>query len=116
MPPDAISAIPGLRVGHWTNRRAATGCTVVLCEGGAVAPVAVRGGAPGTLALGTTRSAQHAGSRLMPLPGIPATILCGAPLDEDGNPIVGERALWGWPWLATFLHHPEQWFIQEVEE
>ena len=48
MPPDAISAIPGLRVGHWTNRRAATGCTVVLCEGGAVAAVDVRGGAPGT--------------------------------------------------------------------
>jgi L-aminopeptidase/D-esterase-like protein len=48
VPPDAISAIPGLRVGHWTNRRAATGCTVVLCEGGAVAAVDVRGGAPGT--------------------------------------------------------------------
>jgi L-aminopeptidase/D-esterase-like protein len=46
--PDAITAIPGLRVGHWTNRRAATGCTVVLYEGGAVAAVDVRGGAPGT--------------------------------------------------------------------
>jgi L-aminopeptidase/D-esterase-like protein len=45
---DAITAVPGLRVGHWTNRRAATGCTVVLCEGGAVAAVDVRGGAPGT--------------------------------------------------------------------
>ena len=48
MPLDAITAVPGLRVGHWTNRRAATGCTVVLCEGGAVAAVDVRGGAPGT--------------------------------------------------------------------
>jgi len=48
LPLDAITAIPGLRVGHWTNRRAATGCTVVLCEGGAVAAVDVRGGAPGT--------------------------------------------------------------------
>jgi len=48
VPPDAITAIPGLRVGHWTDRRAATGCTVVLCEGGAVAAVDVRGGAPGT--------------------------------------------------------------------
>jgi L-aminopeptidase/D-esterase-like protein len=45
---DAITAVPGLRVGHWTDRRAATGCTVVLCEGGAVAAVDVRGGAPGT--------------------------------------------------------------------
>ena len=48
MPLDAITAVPGLRVGHWTDRRAATGCTVVLCEGGAVAAVDVRGGAPGT--------------------------------------------------------------------
>ncbi|MCJ7510623.1 MAG: P1 family peptidase [Dehalococcoidia bacterium] len=48
MSPDAITAIPGLSVGHWTDRRAATGCTVVLCEGGAVAAVDVRGGAPGT--------------------------------------------------------------------
>ena len=48
MSPDAITAIPGLRVGHWTDRRAATGCTVILCEAGAVAAVDVRGGAPGT--------------------------------------------------------------------
>ena len=45
---DALTAVPGLRVGHWTDRRAATGCTVVLCETGAVAAVDVRGGAPGT--------------------------------------------------------------------
>jgi L-aminopeptidase/D-esterase-like protein len=48
VPPDAVTAIPGLRVGHWTDRRAATGCTVVLCQEGAVAAVDVRGGAPGT--------------------------------------------------------------------
>jgi len=48
VPPDAITSIPGLRVGHWTDRRAATGCTVVICEGGAVAATDVRGGAPGT--------------------------------------------------------------------
>ena len=47
-PLDAITAVSGLSVGHWTNRRAATGCTVVLSEGGAVAAVDVRGGAPGT--------------------------------------------------------------------
>ena len=44
----SITSIPGLRVGHWTNRAAATGCTVVLCPEGAVASVDVRGGAPGT--------------------------------------------------------------------
>jgi L-aminopeptidase/D-esterase-like protein len=46
---DGITDIPGVRVGHWTNRRAATGCTVVLCpREGAVGGVDVRGGAPGT--------------------------------------------------------------------
>ena len=44
----SITAIPGIRVGHWTNLEAATGCTVVLCEQGAVAGVEVRGGAPAT--------------------------------------------------------------------
>src|SRR3970040_907447 len=45
---DAITDVPGIRVGHWTDRRAATGCTVVLCEKGAVGGVDVRGAAPGT--------------------------------------------------------------------
>jgi L-aminopeptidase/D-esterase-like protein len=45
---DAITDVPGIRVGHWADRRAATGCTVVLCEKGAVGGVDVRGGAPGT--------------------------------------------------------------------
>ncbi len=48
-PLDAITDVPGVRVGHWTNRRAATGCTAVLMpDDGAVGGVAVRGGAPGT--------------------------------------------------------------------
>lgn len=45
---DAITDVPGIRVGHWTDRRAATGCTVVVCETGAVGGVDVRGAAPGT--------------------------------------------------------------------
>ena len=45
---DEITDVPGIRVGHWTNRRAATGCTVVLCPEGAVGGVDVRGAAPGT--------------------------------------------------------------------
>lgn len=40
--------IPGIRVGHWTDLAAATGCTVVLCEQGAIAGVDVRGAAPAT--------------------------------------------------------------------
>jgi L-aminopeptidase/D-esterase-like protein len=45
----AITDVPGIRVGHWTDARARTGCTVVLLpEEGAVAGVDVRGAAPGT--------------------------------------------------------------------
>ena len=45
---DTITAINGLKVGHATNKKARTGCTVILCESGAVAGVDVRGSAPGT--------------------------------------------------------------------
>ena len=43
-----ITDVPGLRVGHWTDARAATGCTVVLFPAGTVASGEVRGGAPAT--------------------------------------------------------------------
>ncbi|MDI4631928.1 P1 family peptidase [Pelomonas sp. V22] len=43
-----FSEIAGLRVGHFSDSRRPTGCTVVLCEQGAVAGVDVRGAAPGT--------------------------------------------------------------------
>ncbi len=45
---DDITDVPGIRVGHYTNAEAATGCTVVLCEDGAVGGVDVRGSSPGT--------------------------------------------------------------------
>lgn len=45
---DAITDVPGIRVGHWTDRRAVTGCTVVVSDRGAVGGVDVRGAAPGT--------------------------------------------------------------------
>ena len=44
--------IAGLRVGHATDARALTGCTVVLCEQVAVGGVDIRGGATGTRDLG----------------------------------------------------------------
>lgn len=43
-----ITDVPGIRVGHATDLAGLTGCTVILCEGGAVAGVDQRGGAPGT--------------------------------------------------------------------
>ena len=46
--PGAITDIAGLKVGHFTDPRRPTGCTVLLCEQGAVAGVDVRGAAPGT--------------------------------------------------------------------
>jgi L-aminopeptidase/D-esterase-like protein len=45
---NAITDIKGIKVGHYTDKEAITGCTVVLCESGAVAGVDVRGSAPGT--------------------------------------------------------------------
>jgi L-aminopeptidase/D-esterase-like protein len=46
---NAITDVPGIRVGHATNAEAMTGCTVVLCpEEGAVGGVDQRGGSPGT--------------------------------------------------------------------
>ncbi|MFN0088245.1 MAG: P1 family peptidase [Blastocatellia bacterium] len=45
---DAITDVGGIKVGHFTDARRPTGCTVILCEAGAVAGVDVRGGAPGT--------------------------------------------------------------------
>jgi L-aminopeptidase/D-esterase-like protein len=44
----AITDVPGIEVGHFTDPRRPTGCSVVLARGGAVAGVDVRGAAPGT--------------------------------------------------------------------
>jgi L-aminopeptidase/D-esterase-like protein len=44
----AITDVEGIRVGHADNREAMTGCTVILCEEGAVGGVEIRGSATGT--------------------------------------------------------------------
>ena len=47
--PSNLAAVPGITVGHWTDLRTATGCTVVLAPaGGMRAACAVRGRATGT--------------------------------------------------------------------
>ena len=43
-----LTDIPGIKVGHASNFEALTGCTAILCEGGAVAGIDIRGGASGT--------------------------------------------------------------------
>jgi L-aminopeptidase/D-esterase-like protein len=44
----AITDVPGIKVGHFTDPRRPTGCTAILAEEGAVGGVDVRGAAPGT--------------------------------------------------------------------
>lgn len=43
-----LTDIEGIRVGHASDDQAMTGCTVILCEQGAVAGVDIRGSATGT--------------------------------------------------------------------
>src|SRR4051794_39772955 len=43
-----ITDVPGIRIGHASDYDAITGCTVILCESGAVAGVDIRGSATGT--------------------------------------------------------------------
>ena len=46
---NTLTAVPGLRVGHWSDKDAATGCTVILCpEEGCIASGEVLGSAPGS--------------------------------------------------------------------
>jgi L-aminopeptidase/D-esterase-like protein len=43
-----ITRVPGVRVGHWTDARALTGCTAVLPPPSSIGSVFVAGGAPAT--------------------------------------------------------------------
>jgi L-aminopeptidase/D-esterase-like protein len=44
----SITDVPGVKVGHYTDISSARGCTVIICEQGAVPGVDVRGSSPGT--------------------------------------------------------------------
>ena len=44
----SITQIPGIYAANYTNEKAATGCTVIICPEGATGGVDVRGGAPAT--------------------------------------------------------------------
>ncbi len=45
---NGLTDVPGIRVGHVSDYDALTGCSVILCEGGAVAGADIRGSASGT--------------------------------------------------------------------
>lgn len=46
--PGTITDVPGIKMGHSQDQTALTGCSVILCEAGAIGGVDQRGGAPGT--------------------------------------------------------------------
>jgi len=46
--PGSITDVTGIKVGHEQDTTALTGCSVIMCENGAVGGVDQRGGAPGT--------------------------------------------------------------------
>lgn len=54
-----ISDIPKFKIGHAQNFKAATGCTVILCEEGAITGVDVRGGAPATRQTDSLNPVNH---------------------------------------------------------
>jgi L-aminopeptidase/D-esterase-like protein len=56
---NAITDVPGIQVGHADDQDALTGCTVVLCEEGAVGGIDQRGGAPGTRETDLLRPVHH---------------------------------------------------------
>lgn len=58
---ESITAVAGIRVGHWTDREAGTGCTVVLCEEALVVGVDVRGAAPATRETDLLRAGRTVG-------------------------------------------------------
>ncbi|HSM51590.1 MAG TPA: P1 family peptidase [Thermoanaerobaculia bacterium] len=55
--------LPGFRLGHGTDRAAATGVTVILCPDGAVAAADLRGTATGTRQFDSLLSPLHLASR-----------------------------------------------------
>ena len=59
MQDEGVTRVRGLRVGHYTDREGATGCTVVLCEAGTVGGVDVRGASPGTRETDLLRPTQR---------------------------------------------------------
>ena len=61
--PGSLTDVGGLAVGHHTDTRRPTGCTVVLCPEGAVCGVDVRGAAPGTRETDLLRPDTHVAAR-----------------------------------------------------
>ena len=63
---NAITDVPGIKVGHASDFNGLTGCTVILCEEGAVAGIDVRGSAAGTRQVDALRLAMSGSRKLAP--------------------------------------------------
>lgn len=57
----AITDVAGVRVGHWSDRDAVTGCTVILCPPGTIGAAEVRGGAASTRGTDSLRPGTRVG-------------------------------------------------------
>lgn len=57
----SITAVPGVRVGHWTHPSGTTGCTALLFDGGARAAGLIPGSAPGSRELAVLDPSHLAG-------------------------------------------------------
>ena len=84
----AITDVPGVQVGHFTDPARPTGCTVILTGDGAVAGVDVRGAAPGT------RDPESIGAALY-------AVSQGAAVVRVHNVDSMVRALRGWQALSV---------------
>lgn len=56
--PEMLNQLVGVKVGHFTNKQKRTGCTVILCDGGAMAGVDIHGPVLGTHEIDLVRSGQ----------------------------------------------------------
>ncbi|MBW8010853.1 MAG: P1 family peptidase [Chloroflexi bacterium] len=56
---NAITDVPGIKVGQAQDDEALTGCTVIMCEKGAVAGVDQRGGGPGSREIALLNPVNH---------------------------------------------------------
>lgn len=70
MPGGTLTSVTGIRVGHWTDVDARTGCTVVVLPEPNVAAAEVRGAAPATRELGLLQMG-------MTVQGVQAIVLTG---------------------------------------
>ena len=77
----SLTDMPGVRVGHFTDSRRLTGCTVVMTEDGAMGGVDVRGSAPSRSWRAVVRAVRAA-------QGIEGTLVIGFTSSAAAHPLI----------------------------